>query len=317
MEKTKEHFSTTAWNKIPYDVRPGGMHRSKTTDEIRALAERELLSFSICQACEEKRRQEQLKKDLEAEQEAREAAAKDKASRKEHNIQFYDFGELSAQWVPTKPDQLGGEYDIIFHHGFVDEEVESRTTKGTVVLAENDGALSGRVEFHPDMRREIFHFQYDFTLDPVAELNRGTDWWAAHFLVNMTDEEAKDIVQVLGNDDEPLSGSLRCVEKRTAMPWMKHEEAEENDPEERVSFQTLEEAERLDKEHERGPDCSSSWLIGHKHFSESLAKHVHDYLWYKPKPVFFVEPGDLILNVEWSDDHREPAESNLILRKRK
>jgi len=111
---------------------------------------------------------------------------------------------------------------------------------------------------------------------------------------------------------------LQCIEQRAALPWMKYEDADQNEEkEDKAQFETLEEAEALAKEHETEPVYSSSWMVKQKKLeSPDLVKRIHGFVSQKPKPVFFLEPGDLVLTTAWSDDFRESADSVCVLRKR-
>ena len=52
--------------------------------------------------------------------------------------------------------------------------------------------------------------------------------------------------------------------------------------------------------YERG-HASSDWLCQHKGVTPEIAKHIHDFVSWKPCPVFFFEPGDVLLQMHWSD----------------
>lgn len=102
------------------------------------------------------------------------------------------------------------------------------------------------------------------------------------------DEEDRNEIQM----DEGLASSyLKCIHNRVAMPRMKYERQEENEEEEgaMVSFNTLEEAEARKK----GPD----WISSHLGLKPELSKQIHEFNWSEPKPVFFLELGNLILSM--------------------
>ena len=77
-------------------------------------------------------------------------------------------------------------------------------------------------------------------------------------------------------------------------------------------FDTLDEAEFIAK---KANDHSDSWLCNHLGMNDYVAKHIHEFVAWRPDPVFFLEPGDLVLTVEWSTDFREAAGSLLVARK--
>jgi len=165
-----------------------------------------------CLACEK----------IRLEKEAQAARKKD-ALRKKLGIQFYDWDSKvpeTLQCSKTKPEELAGEYDILFNYVFNVGEIEnSRTTQGTVVLQEgtrkkdeekrennesekdnekagNDLVVSGTVEYLPAMRIEKSYLcQHDFTL---SEGTHGTDCdgsnWECELKARPIDAEAIDVV---------------------------------------------------------------------------------------------------------------------------
>ncbi|KAL3902735.1 MAG: hypothetical protein SGILL_010717, partial [Bacillariaceae sp.] len=101
---------------------------------------------------------------------------------------------------------------------------------------------------------------------------------------------------------------LKCVKERFAFPRIKNEDPDDNRPGEKTQFSTLEEAEALMERR-----FANSWIVHNKvgNCDEKVARHILEYAAAEPPPVFFVEPGDLILKTEWIDS------SICILRKRK
>ena len=69
-----------------------------------------------------------------------------------------------------------------------------------------------------------------------------------------------------------------------------------------IQVDTLEEAEFIAN---KANDHIDSWLCNHLGMDAYVAKHIHEFVAWRPDPVFFLEPGDLILHVEWSEDFRE------------
>ncbi|CAB9518190.1 expressed unknown protein [Seminavis robusta] len=209
-----------------------------------------------------------------------------------------------------KPESLVGTYDVIYHHGSCDEFTENRTTKGTCKFwlttneekASNrfrkeddednedfeDDVVSGLVQFEKELQlKDDYIFQKDYT---VGSAN-GTD-----FTTSLVDEEGRDQVEC-SMDDEPIMSDLSQVVTRVACPWMKHE-MKDNDTEEGdiAKFETLKEAETLMEQHEEN---------GH-------SKN------HNIRPVFFLEPGDLVLQSSWgSDGFCESVHTISILRARK
>ena len=79
-----------------------------------------------------------------------------------------------------------------------------------------------------------------------------------------------------------------------------------------LEFDTLEEAELIAK---KAKDHSDSWLCNHLGMDAYVAKHILEFVAWRPDPVLFLEPGDLLLKVEWSNDYHEEAGSWLVARK--
>ena len=256
--------------------------------------------------------------------------AKEKAKRREHGIAFYNSRILWKNWkknsrhsiatpVQSDDDRVVGGFDVVFHSAGYSEtseqEGEQRITKGKAVfmLDSDDNAtdgkkpiLTGHVKFNTDLR------------------NRNGDRWRSDFTVQ-TDTDGNILAAV----DVPLFRgkthvvSFHCVTRRCAFPWIKHEELAENDDDPRckVNFDNLEEAVALAKAYEQGPKAPNSWMARPQFLgNETLAQNVLEYLWfYPPKPVFFLEPGDLILYIHWcvddGDFYFDPGSSKYILRR--
>ena len=60
-----------------------------------------------------------------------------------------DWEELPFRESP--PCDLCGDYDVIFQCSFFSEGAEERTTRGKLVLKEQDGLLHGRVDIDEDI----------------------------------------------------------------------------------------------------------------------------------------------------------------------
>jgi len=108
--------------------------------------------------------------------------------------------------------------------------------------------------------------------------------------------------------------SIFQVSNRVPCPWR---EIEYNGPHElymRKEYESLEEAEKIHsnymKRHEK------SWLTRCKGLPIELAKLIHGFSDCEPSPVFFFEPGDLHMEVCWSDEELELPVTYYVLRKR-
>ena len=277
-------------------------YRNCTTKKILELAA-EAASSRMCLDCEKVRQEKKEQEEAQAE------ALKMEVFQK-HNVQFYDFeslltadddSQLRLQYSKTPPTGgfIDNEYDVIYHSGFCQgEEIENRTTKGKVVFQQQEPKekFTGTANFLEELRlTENFGFQRDirFSEGKTTTDNHNKEWWCELQAV-LTDEKEQECL--FCGDMEFAEAVVRCIAKRTAMPWMKHEKPGMNKEEDdKVEFATLDEAEALATTHGDETTNGSS----------------------KPSPVFFLEPGDLHLSINWSNDHREQFTSDYVLRKQK
>lgn len=317
-----------------------GNTNTGTTEQIQAAARQTIEGRKLeCLACVTARVEAREEK---AAEEKRVAMEEHRIAMKEHGVCFYDFFNPvpPLRYTVPRPTQLAGTYDIVFHSGSVaGEEIENRTTKGKVTIVEDPPnttsdddeeavggiGISATVEFNPALRsQEAMSFQYDFNIargshSCNSDLGRASfhdvdDHWVCKLRAQLIDPKARDVVHI--SEEEDAGAYLRCVTQRAALAWIKHEHPYySNGDGERVTFETLEEAEAIAREHEQGPDTSHSWLIRHKNLNKDLTKRIQGYCRHNHKPVFFVEPGDLILYVMWGEDHRQAAFTNCILRR--
>ena len=245
----------------------------------------------------EKQREKRRVKAAKQEQHARR-----KALEQEYGIAFYDSRVLwddtaLTTKVESDDDRICGEYDVIFHTagGLSNEPIaEQRSTKGTAVfmLDNNDEhevfdgtdtpQLTGRFQFCEELY-DGYNARGDFTV----KCFRGTLY-------------APD-VPLMQDEETPVS--LEFVTRRCALPWIRHEEMAKNDNKRRskVKFESLEQAVTLAMQYEAGPpDAQHSWMARPQFLgTETLARNVLEYLWfYQRKPVLFLEPGDLVVNLD-------------------
>lgn len=251
---------------------------------------------------------------------------KEAKAMREHNINFYKLADdIEFEDRPSK-EELVGIYDIIYHYGrCTDDYAESRTTKGTATLQlqeieSNEQAgearehsnsahcgISGLVQFLKDSRlptSETYTFQADFKLSTNQ---------AGELRAELLDEEAHELIHQNG---EPATSILRTIKTRVACPWIKYEDPNlDLERDELTQFSGLEQAEEIARNHEKAPN---HWLTCHvfKKSVPKVVKNILDFLNMKPRPIFFLNPGDLYLYTSWSDDRREPNETICILRKR-
>jgi len=251
-----------------------------------------------------------------------------------NDIWFYYFKKAYRQIQLSKTklskNELLGVYDIIFVHGNSVEQYANRTARGTVTLTQTEGVVelddAGKIACHflllSDFQLSNFDFDAKdrsgncvFAFDAMLE-----KYEMGHPYFHQDDGDTHD------DDLHPRRGSIRRIENRIAMPWMKfesgkkynrrcfsiEEEEEKKNKDHPIQFGSIEEAEKLNRDHQNRYE--RSWLVSKKGLPLEISTLIHDFHAYRPNPVFFIEPGDLILGVIWDDDW---AESKYILRKRK
>ena len=131
-------------------------------------------------------------------------------------------------------------------------------------------------------------------------------YWQGEFDANFIDFELQGMFQPYG---EPAETYVKVLKERTALPWIPNKytayarEWTKHGLEKYIvpQFNTIQEAEQLMEQYENGYG-SADWLCVHKGVTLEIAKHIHDYhaSTWKPCPVFFLEPGDLVIHVVWS-----------------
>jgi len=229
---------------------------------------------------------------------------------KQQNIWFYNFGQIGEDKIQrskNKPSDFQGEYDIIYHYGDCDDgEIQNRTSKGKVAIGETDGI----VEFDKAIKfKPHFLYQSDFKLSNLVA-DEKYEFWKCNCEAMLIDEDARGHIH---EDDDPMSGNIIQIKERIACGLLKEEDGDDSD----IKFNSIEEAEKLNDDHSKKYLFESSWLVGHKGLPQDVATSIHRLNERNaPKPVFFLEPGDLLLHVDWSDDFREPAWTECVLRKR-
>ncbi|CAB9512672.1 expressed unknown protein [Seminavis robusta] len=327
--KPVDQFSKTQLMNLPSRFSSVNIHRNLTVARYKSMD-----PTSLCLACE--------KIEIEEHQKAEAAkTAQVRAYLRKHNVVFYGLHHsLEANCGATgKPESLVGTYDIIYHHGYdITPFIENRTTKGTCKFwlktqeeiaeddkkdnektatddSSNDGddekssardILSGSMEFAKEIQiSEHGCYQKNFTLSS----SDGTDFKTC--LVNDKHQRFIDSEW----EGRPVISVLTQLKRRVACPWRKYEISEHNTQEdEMVKFETLEEAEALIEKYKRGNP--KHWLVNRTPLVPEVVQEVTQFL--KPKPVLFLEPGDLVLSTDWVfDSMRGQCDTISILRRRK
>jgi hypothetical protein len=227
--------------------------------------------------------------------------------KKESGCVCYDPHRSTGLFVcESRPTDLCGDYDVIFQYSHYDygARYEKRTTRGKLVLREEDGLLRGRVDIDEDIPPgEASHYNANFNFDEQKEDNR--------FVLSGFDPHVEFCVRLISGAEE-IAATLDVIEERCGLPWLLSEEDSCKHDCTPFKFDTLEEAELVAK---KATDHSDSWLCNHLGVDAFVAKNIHEFVAWKPDPVLFLEPGDLFLDVVWSVDHGEAAGSWLIARK--
>lgn len=194
---------------------------------------------------------------------------------------------------------------------------EHRTTRGTLTLfiVEKGRRLCGRIEFAedlPDSERLFFHPNY-YVMEKVgdAQQKQQRDGGVNELEMDFCGLEMEVQQQVYGMSGYGYA-HLRVLAERVPCPWMRTEDAED---EEIAQFKSVEEAEALVRKH-KNPDHSTSCLCNHTSLTPEVAKHIFEYVVSKPCQVFFFDPGDIILQTTWADTHVDYACSYIVARKR-
>jgi hypothetical protein len=213
----------------------------------------------------------------------------------------------------SPPCDICGDYNVIFQGSFSSEGAEERTTRGKLVLKEQDGLLHGRVDIDEDIPVGAgVHFNANFNFDemPTKNAQHSERIWSTEFVVTGLDANVE--LEFRPEGDEVIRATLKVLDKCFGLPWVMDENYSNLDECVPFKFDTLEEAEFIAK---KANDHIDSWLCNHLGMSAYVAKHIHEFVAWRPDPVFFLEPGDLILHVEWSEDFHEGAGSLLVARK--
>lgn len=125
--------------------------------------------------------------------------------------------------------------------------------------------------------------------------------------------------------EEHSEGRILVVKNRVAMPWLPWEMIEreecDDDNEGTAADRRTEQRRILDAHHPRHYTTAKeaetymceynkrrhdkNWMCQHLNFPPLVAKMVHDFTAssHKPEPVFFIEPGDLILHIKYGYEH--------------
>eukprot|EP00957_Ditylum_brightwellii_P008642 656076-Ditylum_brightwellii.AAC.1 len=115
--------------------------------------------------------------------------------------------------------------------------------------------------------------------------------------------------------EDSISGELLVIDEPIDLPWLVLEGEDISDR------CTIEEAE----EFLQRPDYSESWLCQDRSPLPSLdalaAQHIHEYVTWRPDPIFSFEPGDVWLRIKWPEPYGLSIDLDLavyiIARKRK
>mmetsp|Transcript_9041 Transcript_9041/g.13347 ORF Transcript_9041/g.13347 Transcript_9041/m.13347 type:complete len:538 (-) Transcript_9041:326-1939(-) len=233
--------------------------------------------------------------------------------------------------APSK-ESLMGVYDIIFHSRSCYNGRRERTSRGTLILSDRGGRgmINGSEtlglfnvsvdidSMTADDCEDIFLTTFNLEAQPRSpqgdELNSDDIKWAA----DIKDLDTSGIYYDSDSMDEledSISGELLVIDEPIDLPWLVLEGEDISDR------CTIEEAE----EFLQRPDYSESWLCQDHSPLPSLdalaAQHIHEYVTWRPDPIFSFEPGDVWLRIKWPEPYGLSIDLDLavyiIARKRK
>jgi hypothetical protein len=293
-----------------------------------------------CEACDEKEHQQMEEEDRQ------ERVAEDARIRAQLGLHLYamisDYsagrwdhtGIDNVRFASTKPKDLIGTYDIVYYlthdeyEGYDEPYAYEGTMKGTATFSETETegppVLSGNIEFHKGLAayadNTFWHSYQDLRVveDVENEERSGDSVWRC------------SMQATLGRRPGSFLCSLRCIDQRIPLPVIPHGLyrvtcsghwgddlkfiGEKNDL---VQYDSNEEAIKGAEEelalYHNGPDGESSWITKHLQLPARVSNLILQYVSQKPPPFMFVEPGDLMMRIDWG----EGMESYFVFRKRK
>ena len=251
---------------------------------------------------------------------------------------FYDFPDNQffsglPENFSFKEDDPGdeillGKFQVLYHHG---EDMhgpgESQTVQNSYMTLEKNQEggllLKATLDKTEDSRCFVFNSNFEMTSSSDwdmknADPSRNTDpegWETILGHLKVADQDrTRWTDSQLEEIEANAQGKIMVVKDRIAMPWTPLEIIERFDEDgNRTSwrelldeylpraFTTLEEADKLVQDYETG-FVEKDWMRQHLHLSSKVAKTVRDFARFKPCPVLFVHPGDLILHINWGNE---------------
>lgn len=254
---------------------------------------------------------------------------------RQHGVFFYHFDDdqyyRSMKKAETEPRDFEGDYDIIFVSGGFFCRGEgcggvNRTAKGTARLTETNITVKVDDEVRKTSDEDEFHYISDFHVNNLeSTINTKDSFWECTGRAKV--EEYEPAFHVMKEQYEfndfkdtdgtyPKKATIFQVTNRIACPWVKKETYWNSDCNVEVKFDTLEDAVKLYNDYENRHQ--NSWLVKHKGLPLDMVNSVHSFCAHRPSPVFFFEPGDLVLEVKWIEDYALDVSAYVIyiLRKR-
>eukprot|EP00547_Thalassionema_nitzschioides_P016774 CAMPEP_0194234900 /NCGR_PEP_ID=MMETSP0158-20130606/2514_1 /TAXON_ID=33649 /ORGANISM="Thalassionema nitzschioides, Strain L26-B" /LENGTH=322 /DNA_ID=CAMNT_0038968211 /DNA_START=54 /DNA_END=1019 /DNA_ORIENTATION=+ len=256
------------------------------------------------------------------------------------NIQYNRFpcnpkhkgkpGQLVTR--PLKDDEdISGNYELVFHYEKAMETEPQRTIEGAMAITKNEenGLLSATIFFDQNMRDPNMSASADYTFQEQTEKCESSDEnensssqsqkLQRSFHAELVDEKLRKAMQFL--DPNPLCTRISIIDERFGCPWIPTETAEDDDFDPRripTHFNTIEEAEDQFNKYQTGPSFVDDWVQSHLNLPSDIAKQIHEYVTWRPNPVLFLEPGDLLLWTGWPHSHEHKwSGSYLVARKKK
>ena len=221
--------------------------------------------------------------------------------------QFYAFPSRLPSKRLSVDSRLEGTYELIYtcYNGngemFFSRSLHNCFLKFQVT---SDGGLEGRVEIDksiatiPNPYHDIENFIHNLTLTEGEERKD----FNVDFSVIVEDEDFMEYIRFHAEKDgsELPYANISTITEHVSLPSLLKEREEdqwpENDEDELQEFNSEEEIDYLMQLYEEG-NGSSDWLCRHKGLPAPIAKHIHDFVVWKPCPVLWFRPGDLLLDV--------------------
>jgi hypothetical protein len=165
--------------------------------------------------------------------------------------------------------------------------------RGTLAMGKDDLAFHSKLQFEEEFDKDVYQINNQQHPQNHRASSRRRRTQDEYFLEARTTQVSFASDRVATNDHNVTSLKVK-VASRTALALQSHAYRTYSSTEELVQFKTLEEAENLLRYSQH--DCSQHWLYKYTEFPKEVVVQILTFL--TPPPVFFVEDGDLLLEVK-------------------